>query len=159
MIDVALAPPDMRGRYRSKSLAAWLAIFAGSLGLHRLYLYGPADKGAWAHVPITVLGLVGVERMSRLGQDDHLAWLLIPLLGLALSQAMLCAIVYALAPDERWDARHNPGWPVRTTRWGAVLAAVAALAIGGVVLIGTIAFSMQRLFEWQLEPASISSKR
>ena len=83
---------------------------------------------------------------------------MIPLLGLMLSQAMLCAIVYGLTPDERWDARHNPGWPVRATRWGAVLAAVAALAIGGVVLIGTIAFSVQKFFEWQLESAPAAAQ-
>jgi hypothetical protein len=111
------------------------------------------------HAPVTLIGVFGVERMSWFGQDDRLAWLLIPLLGLMLSQAMLCAIVYALMPDERWDARHNPGQPVRATRWGAVLAAVAALAIGGVILIGTIAFSVQKFFEWQLEapPAALAT--
>ncbi len=146
-------------RYRSKTLAAWLAIVAGALGLHRFYLHGRTDALGWAHAPITALGLLGVERMSRLGQDDRLAWLLIPLLGLMLSQAMLCAIVNALMPDERWDARYNAGQPMQATRWGAVLAAVAALAIGGVVLIGTIAFSVQKFFEWQLEPAPAATAR
>ena len=145
--------------YRSKTVATWLALLVGSLGIHRFYLHGLRDRLGWLHPLPSLVGLAGVIRMRNLGQDDHLAWLLIPLIGLMLSQAMLCAIVYALAPDERWDARHNPGWPVRNTRWGAVLAAVAALAVGGVVLIGTIAFSMQRLFEWQLEPPSITSKR
>jgi len=140
--------------YRSKTLAAWLAFFAGALGLHRIYLHGFGDKLAWAHTPITALGLVGVQRMSNLGQDDRLAWLLIPLLGLMLSQAMLCAIVYALTPDERWASLHNPGQPLRRTRWGAVLAAVAALMVGGIVLIGTIAFSIQHFFEWQIETGS-----
>lgn len=144
-------PAPSRQPYRSKTLAAWLALLAGALGLHRIYLHGPADKLAWAHVPLTALGLVGVERMAMVGQDDRLAWILVPLLGLMLSQAMICAIVYALTPDERWDALYNPDWPLRATRWGAVLAAIAALLIGGVVLIGTIAFSIQKVFEWQIE--------
>jgi hypothetical protein len=150
-------PPP--ARYRSKTLAAWLALIAGALGLHRLYLHGARDWVAWAHAPLTALGLIGALRMSNLGQDDRLAWVLVPVLGLMLSQAMLCAIVYALTPDERWDARHNAGLAARSTRWGAVLAAVAALLVGGVVLIGTIAFSIQKLFEWQLESTQQEAPR
>lgn len=145
--------------YRSKTIAAWLALLLGAAGLHRVYLYGPTDKLAWAHVPVTALGLVGAERMVALGQDDRLAWLLVPLLGLMLSQAAFCAIVYALTPDERWDAHHNPGLAARATRWGAVLAAIAALMVGGVVLIGTIAFSIQKAFEVQLDSAPGQPRR
>ena len=67
---------------------------------------------------------------------------------------VLTAIVYALTPDEKWDARHNPDHAVVATAWGAVLAAIAALLIGGAVLMGTIAFSGQKFFEWQLEPSA-----
>ncbi len=144
--------------YRSKTLAAWLAVLLGAFGAHRLYLRGLRDLGAWAYWPPTLLGLWGVLRMRELGQDDHLAWLLIPLLGLTLSAAMLAAIVLALTADEKWAARHNPGREPVASGWGAVLAAIAALALGGVVLMGTIAFGLQKLFEWQLEappPAAV----
>jgi len=139
--------------HRSKTLAAWLALLLGAFGAHRFYLYGWADRLAWLYLPPTLLGLWGVWRMRELGQDDHLAWLLIPLLGLALSAAMLAAIVLALTADEKWAVRHNPGHEVVSTGWGAVLAAIAALALGGAVLMGTIAFGLQKLFEWQLEPS------
>ena len=147
----------MSSHYRSKTLAAWLAFAAGALGLHRMYLHGLGDKLAWVHPLPTALGLIGFERMSTLGQDDRLAWLLLPLLGLMLSQAMLCAIVYALTPDERWDARYNPDRPGEATGWGPVLAAIASLVVGSVVLIGTIAFTGQRFFEWQLEQRPAAS--
>ncbi|MFO1273814.1 MAG: hypothetical protein U1F50_19445 [Rubrivivax sp.] len=138
-------------RYRSKTLATWLAFAFGSLGLHRLYLHGRGDLWAWLHPWPTLLGLAGVLRMRALGQDDRLSWLLIPLLGLMLSQAMLVAIVWGLTPDEKWDARHNPGQPVHATRWGPVLGVIAALMVGGAVLMGTIAFGGQKFFEWQAE--------
>lgn len=138
-------------RYRSKTLAAWLTLALGVLGVHRLYLYGMRDRLFWAYPLPTLLGLLGVQRLRALGQDDRLAWLLIPLLGLMLSLAMLTAIVYALTPDERWDARHNPGQPVHGTGWGPVLAAIVALLLGGAVLMGTIAYGGQKFFEWQLE--------
>ncbi len=144
--------------YRSKTLAAWLALLLGPLGLHRFYLHGLRDGIGWLHVPVTALGLIGVERMRSLGQDDRLSWLLVPLLGLMISQAMLVAIVWALTPDERWDARHNPGRPGPATGWGPVLAAITSLLIGGAVLMGTIAYSGQRFFEWQLESSQNSSK-
>ena len=137
--------------YKSKTLATWIALLGGSLGLHRLYLKGGRDALAWLHPVPTLAGLVGVQRVLELGQDDRLAWLLLPLLGLMLAQAALCAIVYGLTPDERWDARHNPSAPVHATGWGPVLGVIAALMIGATALMSTIAFSGQRYFEWQVE--------
>lgn len=136
--------------YRSKSIATWIALMGGSLGLHRFYLHGGRDWIGWLLPLPTLAGLVGVVRMRELGQDDRLAWLLIPVLGLAWSATLLTAIVYGLTPDERWDARHNPGQPVRSTGWGPVLGVILALLLGGIVLMGTIAFSGQKFFEWQL---------
>lgn len=89
--------------------------------------------------------------MSTLGQDDQLASLLVVVLGLMLSQGALHAIVYALTSDARWQQRWNTDQPIQTTRWGPVLGAIAGLMVGGVVLTGTIAFAIQRLFEWQLQ--------
>ena len=99
----------------------------------------------------SALGLLGVMRLQSLGQDDHLAWPLIPLLGAMISVTMLTAIVYALTPDERWDTRHNPEQAGPGTGWGPVLAAVAALLVGGATFMGTVAFGGQKFFEWQLE--------
>jgi hypothetical protein len=70
---------------------------------------------------------------------------------------MLVAIVYALTPDARWDARHNHGQPGHGTGWAPILAAIAALMIGGIVLMGTIAYGVQKFFEWQLQPAKGSA--
>jgi len=137
--------------YKSKTLATWLALLGGSLGLHRFYLHGGRDVLAWLHPLPTLAGLVGVQRVLDLGQDDRVAWLLLPLLGLMLAQAALCAIVYGLLPDERWDARHNPGAAVHATDWGPVLGVIAALIVGATALMATIAFSGQRYFESQVE--------
>ena len=135
---------------RSKTLAAWLALLLGTLGVHRFYLHGWHDRLGWLHLPPTLAGLYGVLRMRELGQDDTLAGLLVPLLGLMISAAMVAGIVHALTPDETWAARHNPGRPVTATGWGPVLAAIAGLMVGGAVLMGTVAFGGQKFFEWQL---------
>lgn len=140
--------------YRSKTVAAWLALGLGTLGLHRLYLHGLRDRLAWLHLVPTALGLAGALRLRNLGQDDPAAWLLVPVLGLMISAAMLTAIVYALTPDDKWDTRHNPGHAVVGTGWGAVLAAIAALLLGGAALMGTVAYGGQKYFEWELRSAN-----
>ena len=141
-------------RYRSKTLATWIALIFGSFGAHRFYLRGAGDALAWLHPLPTLAGLWGVQRAVELGQDDRTAWLLMPLLGLMLAQAALCAIVYGLTADARWDAKHNPGAPCRTTGWAPVLGVIAALMVGATALMSTIAFSGQRYFEWQVAASS-----
>jgi hypothetical protein len=145
-------------RYRSKTVAAWLALLLGSLGAHRLYLHGLRDRRAWLYPLPTLVGLGGVLRMRNLGFDDGMAALLIPLLGVSVSVAMLAGIVIALTPDEKWDARYNPGLIAHHTGWAPVLAAMAGLFIGAAVLLSTVAFSGQRYFEWQAEAADADQK-
>jgi hypothetical protein len=135
---------------RSKTVATWLALLGGILGLHRLYLKGLGNVPGWLHLLPTTLGLYGLERWRELGQNDSLAWWLLPLLGLMIVQAMLHAIVYGLTSDEKWASRW--GQPVQASGWGAVLGVIAALLVGATVLMSTIAFGVQKFFEWELQP-------
>jgi hypothetical protein len=137
--------------YKSKTLATWIALVGGSLGLHRFYLYGLRDIWGWLWWLPTLLGAYGVERVLKLGQDDQLAWLLVPLLGLALASAMLAAIVYGLMPDEQWNARFNRQGREHHAGWTVVCGVVVSLLVGATVLMSTIAFSGQRYFEHQIE--------
>ena len=140
-------------RYKSKTLATWIALLGGSVGLHRFYLHGFRDTLGWLFVWPSLVGLYGVQRMRHLGGDDHLAWVLIPILGLMLSIAMLSAIVYGLMPDEKWNARFNPNGPEHQMNWATVIGVVTALIVGGAVLMATLAFGAQRYFEYQAETA------
>jgi hypothetical protein len=140
--------------YKSKSLATWIALVGGSLGLHRFYLHGFRDPWGWLFFPPTLLGLYGVQRARELGQDDGLSWVLIPILGVMLATTMLTAIIYGLTSDERWDARHNPDMPPQRTTWAPVLGAVLGLFVGAAVLMATVAYSGQRYFEHQVERAA-----
>lgn len=132
---------------RSKTLAAWLALMGGVLGVHRFYLHGWGDVRGWLLWAPTLAGSYGVLRMRTLGQDDVLAWLLMPLLGLTIALTMLTAIRYALMPDAQWDARHNPGRSAASIGVLNVLGAGVALALGTIALMASIAFMAQRYFE------------
>jgi hypothetical protein len=139
--------------YRSKTLATWIALLGGSLGLHRFYLHGMRDPWGWLFIGPTLVGLYGVQRMRQLGGDDHTAWLLIPLLGLTLAVAMVTAIILGLTADETWNARYNRSGRSHRSDWTTVLGVVVALFVGAGVLMATIAFSAQRYFEYQAEAA------
>ena len=160
------AAPALRdpAKVPSKSLATWIAVLGGGLGLHHFYLRGWRNAWGWLYPIPTLVGLAGVVRMRNLGVDDHLSWALIPWLGLTISVGMLCAIVIGLTTDAKWARLYAgaPGQPVvRATReqdedspppglvhtaYGPVLGVVVALMVGGGVLMGTIAFTVERLF-------------
>lgn len=142
---------DTRRGTRSKTLATWIALIGGSLGLHRFYLYGTSDRWGWLLWLPTLAGAYGVQRMRAFGQDDQLAWVLIPLLGLTLAGTMLNAIVYGLMPEEKWRARFDPAGMALSWPWLNVLGAVAALALGATALMASTAFMAQRYFEHQAQ--------
>ncbi|MBD3892484.1 TM2 domain-containing protein [Hydrogenophaga sp.] len=144
-----------RLRVKNKTLVVWLALLVGSFGLHRFYLRGLGDWIGWLHPIPTALGWWGVERALTHGQDDPLSWLLIPLLGLTLSASCLAAVVYALTEREPWNRKFNPEAPADSsagaTRWLTVGALLAALMLGSIAFMGSLAFGVQRYFEYQIE--------
>jgi hypothetical protein len=143
-------PPPLGARRRSKTLAAWLALLLGALGVHRWFLRGARDPWAWCFLLPSLAGAAGLLRMRNLGTDDQWGWFLVPLLGLSVSAAMLSAIVIALMPDEKWDRAHNPGHTTSPPAgWGAVMAAIIGLLLGGTVFMSTVTFAGQMFFEWE----------
>ena len=149
----------------SKTLATWIAVIGGSVGLHHFYLRGWRSPLGWLYLPPTLAGLAGATRLRTLGVDDRVAWALVPWLGLTVSIGMMCAIVIGLTSDAKWARLHagDPSRPVvRATReedednpppglvrtgWGPVLGVILALMVGGAALMSTIAFSVEKLFE------------
>ena len=146
MSDVSRGP-------RSKTVATWLALVGGSLGLHRFYLHGLADRWGWLFPVPTLVGAFGFWRMRTLGTEDALGSALVPLLGAMVASTMLVAIVYGLMPDERWNARWNrrrdDASATPPSGGLAIAGVIVALAVGATVAMATIAFCAQRYFEAQ----------
>lgn len=135
-------------RGRSKTVATWLALVGGSLGLHRFYLFGVRDLLAWLHPLPTLVGAYGFWRLRELGTDDRLGAVLVPLLGLMLTMSMLVAIFYGLMADERWNARFGTGDPTPRRSGGvAILGVCIALALGATAMMATLAFIVDRYYE------------
>ena len=142
---------------KNKTLAAWLALLGGPLGLHRFYLRGLSDLLGWLLPIPTALGLYGIDRVQQYGLDDQWSWVLIPMLGFTFAGCALMAIIYGLMTPERWNARFNPQAAPDTasgnTSWFTIAAVVLALLVGTTVLMASIVFSFQRYFEYQVEEA------
>ncbi len=147
---------------KSKTTAVWITFLLGPLGIHRRYLLGRFDLLSWLLPIPTFLGAYGVYRARAFGVDDLQSWILIPLLGFTLAGCALNAIVYGLQSTEAWNRRFNPSADTEatsgTTHWGTVLGLAAALLIGTTVLMASLAFSIQRYFEYQaLQTTSVST--
>lgn len=142
---------------KNKTIALWLTLVGGPLGLHRLYLRGHYDVLSALLTTATLIGLYGVFRARNLGVDDQISWLLIPFLGFTMAGCALNAIVYGLMSSEDWNARFNPSAPSES-RLGqtgklTVVGLATALFLGTTVLMASLAFSFQRYFEYQVESA------
>lgn len=144
-------------RQKSKTLTVWLALLGGHLGLHRFYLRGLGDWIGWLHPIASALGWWGVERVRAFGQDDVLSWLLIPFLGMSIATSCLAGIVYALSDRPRWNGWFNPQAQPEdsagATNWLTIGALVLSLLVGTIAFMGSLAFGIQRYFEYQVEEA------
>lgn len=137
---------------KNKTVAVWLTLLLGSLGVQRLYLVGRLDRWAWLTLAPSLVGWYGVVRARTLGLDDLWSWVLIPFGGFALAATALVAIRYGLMDAASWNARFNPQCDAQDgagqTHGLTVLGLGGALMMGATVLMATIAFSFQRYFEF-----------
>jgi hypothetical protein len=142
---------------KNKTLAAWLALVGGPIGLHRFYLRGGGDLLGWLLPIPTVIGLYGIQRVQQYGLDDPWSWVLIPILGFTFAGCALMAIIYGLMSPEKWNARFNPqALPEASggnTNWFTIAAVVLALALGAISLMGSIVYGFEKYFDYQVDEA------
>ena len=129
--------------HKNKTLATALALTLGGLGAHRFYLHGNVDRIGLLHAcSLPVAGLVHSQTEGNM--DAFFA--LLPLL-LSYIVAFIAALVIGLTPDEKWDARFNPGSGTRSrSNWVLAVLLIAALMIGATVLIATIARAFDLMY-------------
>lgn len=140
---------------KNKTIAVWITLLVGPLGLSRLYIKGRMDVIGWGLIVPTLLGLYGVQRARSIGLDDPLSWILIPLLGLSFAACALTAIVYGLMDMTKWNSLYNPSEisesAMGKTGWLTIIGVALSLFAGAIVLMSTIAFSFERYFEFKAD--------
>jgi hypothetical protein len=129
--------------FRHKAFAALLAFLAGGLGVHRLYL---GQRLWWLPLSVTLLMLPLLIGVRNWFQTPAFFVAMVPIVA-----GFVEALVIALTPDAKFDARFNPG-AARTNQsgWDAVLVAIATLMIGTTILTTTIVLLFQTWFEYTL---------
>lgn len=127
-------------RFRHKAFAALLAALTGALGLNRLYL---GQRLWWLPLGITLATLPLLIGVDNWYQTPAFFVVMVPVVA-----GFIQALVIALLPDDRFDARFNAGHSRRNhSGWDAVLVAVVTLMGGAVALMTTIALLTQTYFE------------
>ncbi len=130
--------PD-QSAFRSKPIAGLLALVAGVLGAHRLYL---GAKWWWVY-PVLALPPLGLAMRAE-------EWFRQPAIVISTLVALVGfgeAIRFSLTPDERWDHERNAGLARRSrNRWLPVLVAIAALIVGAILMMSVLAISLETLF-------------
>lgn len=133
----------MPAPFRHKALSALLSFLLGALGLHRLYLGLPRWWLPLAVTATTVPLLIGVRNWY---QSPAFFVLMIPVVA-----GFIHALVLALMPDEKFDARFNAGSARKNkSGWDAVLVAIITLMVGATVLMLSITLLFQTYFEHSL---------
>lgn len=132
----------MNQPHRSKTLAGALALFLGWAGAHRLYL----GSRLWWLYPVIAMPAMGLAFA-----DGGEAWFRHPgffVAALVALVAMLEAILISLTPDEKWDARRNPGSGfVSASRWGPVFVAILSLMLGATLMMSVLAIALEAWFD------------
>ena len=126
--------------FRRKSLAALLAFLLGAFGAHRIYLGRPRW---WLPLAVTALALPLLIGVRNWYQTPAFFVLMVPV-----AAGFIEALVIALTPDEKFDARFNAAsGRSNASGWDAVLVAIATLMVGATVLTTAIVLFFQTLFE------------
>jgi TM2 domain-containing membrane protein YozV len=147
------------GRFRSKTITAALALFFGSIGAHRFYLYGWRDKFGWAHIAGLLLGAGGYALLAATDRASIAGWFLVVPGAASLLAAFLSAIVYGLRPDEKWDAQFNADNDQQSeSGWTVIFVVIIALFVGALLLMAGLALTFQTYFESQVEAAKTLSQ-
>jgi len=133
----------MTAPFRHKAASALLAFLFGGLGLERLYL---GQRFWWLPLGITAAMaplLIGVRNWY---QSPAFFIAMVPIIA-----GFIHALVLALMPDDRFDARFNSGTARRNASgWDAVLVAIVTLMVGATVLMTTMVLLFQTYFEHSL---------
>lgn len=125
--------------HKNKTFATLLAFLTGGLGLQRLYLRGLRDPWLWLHLACLPVSAA----ISAAWPDADGFYKLLPIMVSGLA-GFLEALVLGLMPDEKWDARFNPGSGKQSdTHWPLAVVLVASMMVGAGSLIATIS----RLFD------------
>lgn len=125
--------------HRNKVVVAWMASIFGIFSVHWWYL---GRRYAWLMTAFGVVMLVLAQFYPVWWDSPPFLILLIPI-----SAGIIEALVFALKPDDKFDALYNPYSAAQTkTGWNAVIAAIVTTLLGGTVIVFGIAMVVVHVY-------------
>lgn len=125
--------------HRGKLAVAVLAALLGVVGGHWWYL---RRRWAWLFTAVSCVLIVLAARSPVWWDNPPFLLLFIPL-----TEGFIESLIFSLKPDEKFDARYNPGSGRRTaTRWGPVLVAILVTLVGSAVVIFGISLAIMHIY-------------
>lgn len=131
--------PTNSVRHFSKVRVSLLAAVLGMFGAHWWYL---GRRWAWAATAVPCLLIVLLQFYPVWWDNPPFLLLIIPA-----TAGFIEALIFALKPDEKFDARYNPKSGRQTvTGWGPVLVAIGVTLFGSTILIFGIALIVMHVY-------------
>jgi len=133
--------PDLPApRFHHKALAALLAFAAGGAGLQHAYL---GRRYWWLALLVTVACVPWLVGVKGWYQQPAFFIAMVPVIA-----GFVEAVVLALTPDAKFDARHNAALERRNhSGWDAVLVAILTMTVGMIIALTAIVLLMQTIVE------------
>jgi hypothetical protein len=131
----------MISTHKNKTLASLLAAALGGFGCHRFYIYGKKDRWAWIY-PAALLLFIGAGLLAGLPADLPPSFFIsvLALFPLSIYAGFIEALMIGLTPDDKWDAKHNPGSDRRSASgWPLIVLLVLTLGGGFIAVILSMA--------------------
>jgi hypothetical protein len=140
----------------SKLIFCALGLFFPGSGLNCFYLQGWKSFWAWVQLFALIGGIAGWTILKNAHFHSAPGWILITFGFIAIEASWLTTITFGLRPDEKWDAKFNPGIEDhhRTcSGWPVILTVIFSLVLGAGVMMTFLAISFEQFFISQIYEA------
>lgn len=132
-------PAEQDTDFRSRAVAAWLAMLAGTFGAHHYYL----GRRFWWVYPLIAMPLLGIALQFDEWYRQWPFFIAATVTLVSLGEA----IRIALTSDEAWDARFNPDSGLHSRNGvGVVMVAILSLFLGNLLGMSVLALTVEKIF-------------
>jgi hypothetical protein len=135
----SMNPAGEDSGFRSRAVAAVLAMLAGTFGAHHYYL----GRRFWWIYPLVAMPMLGLALRF---DEWYRQWPFFIAAGVTIV-SLGEAIRIALISDEAWDARFNSDSHLRSRNGvGVVMVAILSLFFGNLLGMSVLALMVERIF-------------
>jgi len=135
----SMNPAGQDTEFRSRAVAAVLAMLAGTFGAHHFYM----GRRFWWIYPLIAMPLLGIALRFDEWYRQWPFFIAAAVTIVSLGEAIRIALI----SDESWDARFNPGSDIRSNNGvGVVMVAILSLFFGNLLGMSVLALMVEKIF-------------